>query len=361
MALRHMDSFQYGNPTNAAPKRFSYVYTVNAVGFQTIQTTGSRFGSDRWLDQGTGRNEHGCCQITLPGTSYTRLFIQFGYKCLSFGDGYPIPILGIMDGAGDSAAYQLTVFDDANTIKLYRGDRATLLASASTATTTGAWHQLEFDFLMDQSSGAVTMKLNGVSVLTYAGDTCATANTWANSVRLGGYSVSYYAATRCGYSDLIIMDDAQVNGHNYCNSLLGVRRVLAGFPTADGAYKQWSRSTGTSGFSNVDEMPANDDTDYNYTTVVGNKDTFVMPDGPAGVTIDAVQCVIYCKAADVAAAQMVGTTKSNSVDGDGVPVVIGPSYGWSASPIYEDPATNAAWLSTAFNAAEFGYKKYSQG
>lgn len=61
-------------------------------------------------------------------------------------------------------------------------------------------------------------------------------------------------------------------------------------PTSDGNYTQWTPSTGTSHFALVDETPCNGTTDYNSTTVVGNRDSYgvSLSSVPDGSTITAI-------------------------------------------------------------------------
>ena len=57
------------------------------------------------------------------------------------------------------------------------------------------------------------------------------------------------------------------------NTFLGSQIVEAVFPNSN-AQSNWSPSTGTNNAACVDENPSNDDTDYVYSTTVGNKDLY---------------------------------------------------------------------------------------
>src|SRR5262249_46814461 len=66
-------------------------------------------------------------------------------------------------------------------------------------------------------------------------------------------------------------------------------------PTSDGNYTQWTPSTGTSHFANVDETPCNGTTDYNSTTTVGSRDSYgvslsSVPNGATITQIDVQPC-----------------------------------------------------------------------
>ena len=45
-------------------------------------------------------------------------------------------------------------------------------------------------------------------------------------------------------------------------------------PVADGSYSSWTPKSGTTHYTQVDETPCNGTTDYNSTTVVGNRDSY---------------------------------------------------------------------------------------
>jgi hypothetical protein len=52
--------------------------------------------------------------------------------------------------------------------------------------------------------------------------------------------------------------------------------VLTGMPKADGAFTQWTPSTGTAHWSLVDETPCNGTTDYVSTNTTGQRDSYVV-------------------------------------------------------------------------------------
>jgi hypothetical protein len=68
---------------------------------------------------------------------------------------------------------------------------------------------------------------------------------------------------------------------------------------------------------------------------------------------------MYCKTDDGGAAMLKGFARSAGDDGEGTEVAAPSSYGYIDSYIYVDPDTSAAFDVTAFNAAEFGYKRES--
>lgn len=62
-------------------------------------------------------------------------------------------------------------------------------------------------------------------------------------------------------------------------------------PSSDGAYLQWTPSTGTTHYTLVDESTCNGTTDYNSTSTVGNRDSYgvSLASVPNGSTITAIE------------------------------------------------------------------------
>ncbi|MEK7608051.1 MAG: fibronectin type III domain-containing protein [Patescibacteria group bacterium] len=50
--------------------------------------------------------------------------------------------------------------------------------------------------------------------------------------------------------------------------------TVSGLPISNGTYSQWTPSTGSSHYTSVDEATCNGNTDYVYTTTVGNRDSY---------------------------------------------------------------------------------------
>lgn len=78
-------------------------------------------------------------------------------------------------------------------------------------------------------------------------------------------------------------------------ALFALASTASLLPTSDGAYLQWSPSTGSTHYTLVDESSCNGTTDYNYTNTVGNRDSYGLnlagiPDGSTITQIDITPC-----------------------------------------------------------------------
>ena len=102
------------------------------------------------------------------------------------------------------------------------------------------------------TGGSANVHVNGSSVISLTGvNTQATANPSANQVLL----TSNFGVNNINCDDLYVLNTSgSVN-----NDFLGECRVWMSLPTGDDArFKQWTPSTGTSHFANLDDANPND-------------------------------------------------------------------------------------------------------
>jgi hypothetical protein len=203
---------------------------------------------------------------------------------------------------------------------------------------------------IDNSTGAATVYINGVAVLTLTGlDTQVTANAYADVFTLGHLHNFNYIYN---VDDFVLMDDSGSS----CNDFLGDRGVYADVNSGAGSNADFTPSTG-SNEGNVDDATPNNDTDYNKSPNVGDKDSFVFPDLPDDVdSVDAVCIDIIAKKTDAGSRSLSGYAKSGGSDAVEDDHPLNTDYDHFQGHFTEDPATSAAWLPSAVNDAELGYK-----
>ena len=142
------------------------------------------------------------------------------------------------------------------------------------------------------------------------------------------------------------------------NDFLGDMKVETIFPSGNGNSNDWSSSSGGDNYTNVDENPPNDDTDYNYSTLSGNIDTFAFENlTTVSGSINGIQLNILARKDDAGTKIVKQVIRRGSVDY----VIENPHYMADAYAYYvdiveEDPSTSSDWTITGINAAEFGYK-----
>jgi hypothetical protein len=227
----------------------------------------------------------------------------------------------------------------------------TLLGTATVATLqVGVWSYLEVRMKCDGSTGTCIIRLNGIEVKNLTGlDTLYTSATLTRIALASRAS----AHQTLDYDDLVVMNTTgAVN-----NDFLGDVTVTALYPSGAGTTSGWTPSAG-SNYQNVDETPANDDTDYNSTATLNAKDTYAMQDCAAGADIRAVQILAAVRKGAEGPGQVKLVTRSSSTDYDGAAQGIGgTSYSYVREIRETDPATAAAWSESGWNAVEIGLKK----
>lgn len=143
---------------------------------------------------------------------------------------------------GTTAQCYVTLALDGSVLyaKAYRGD-GTLLGAATVGATHNAWIHWAAKATIDNSTGAITVKMNGTTVLALTNvDTQMSANAYATKV-----------GTRCEYSGSNICD--WVLSDDFFSNLV---RVVTLSPNADGADVAWTPSAGNR-YQCLDDLPAN--------------------------------------------------------------------------------------------------------
>lgn len=132
--------------------------------------------------------------------------------------------------------------------------------------------------------------------------------------------------------------------------------VVAIFPNGSGNYNQWNSGTPNAAhWQNVDETIPDSNTSYNICTSTGNKDSYMMQDIPAGVTVKALQSLIWAEK-DAAGPASIQTLYRNSAT-DQTGNTWFPSennYFYFREGNELSPFTGSSWTAGEINAMEFG-------
>ena len=230
----------------------------------------------------------------------------------------------------------------------------TSLGTSSAGITAAAYNYLELDTSIHDSTGAITMKINGVSVLSLSsqdtrngGSGVITNISLAGANSTGPPGFSGYG----DFDDFYLLDTT--GGTN--NSFLGDVRVQAIFPTGAGNYTQWTPSAG-SNYQCVDENPATDDTDYNSSATANQKDSFAFGDvTPTSGTVYGVQVNVVCRKDDAGSRSLRSLNRLSGTDANATAQTIGSSYANYAF-IHETKPGGGSFSITDVNNSEFGYE-----
>lgn len=218
------------------------------------------------------------------------------------------------------------------------------------APTTDTWYLIEMHLKM-ADAGTVELRVNGVSLGTWDGDTKPGAD-----IALTSFSIaSYLGVNSSSYHDDTAIND--VSG-SVDNSWCGDGRVIALRPNGAGDSTQWT-PVSASNYLDVDEVTPDDDTTYVSTATVGNKDLYALEDAtiPTSAVIQRVwvSAVARKTAEDADNVQLglkAGTTEAWSTDR-----TLSTAYQLHHGPEYTtNPDDSAAWEDADLDSLQAGIK-----
>lgn len=230
----------------------------------------------------------------------------------------------------------------AGIIYLYRGDAATLVAQSATgAITPSTWHCIEVRLLVHDSTGLCQIRVDGVQVIGFAGDTQAGSNAQVTNVmdvQLTGVTPGHFG------------DDYMVRDDGWCG--IGGLHILT--PTANGTDTDWTPSAGNA-YECVDEIPPST-ADYISEDKTGaGRHLFAMSNLPAEIdVVTAVQVSSFIHVPSASSIQVGQAVKS------GATTDVATGQGVSVTPRLQDdiwdddPNTASEWTVSAVNALEAG-------
>ena len=309
-----------------------------------------------------------CSIVTTAGRFHTSFASRGGVTSLNIGSAAETPIIGTggrwlhfwTEGWGGSAGqlgavFKITSADNASvvflgngTIQIRRGSAqvGTLLAVGSFNPQVAHWMAIEANL---QTTGQVTVYVDGVQVAQFVGDTANNSDDW-DQVEFD--PTNSFNRT---IDDIIVTTAAEGQLSEFFLPLL--------LPTGNDVIGSGAGSTGGAGtFANVDELPPDGGTSYNEFTAGGTDRYTAANLGYTPATIHSVT-VMNQAARDgtITAAQTVCATDTG---GGGPTEALGTSTGLGAAGVYVpwqdtfnvDPNTAAAWTITGLDDLRIGVK-----
>jgi len=242
---------------------------------------------------------------------------------------------------------------------VFRSDGAILLTSGTPAGTvldtytgafpvTNTWYAFEIEVAINNTTGSWAVRKNGNTVndrATGSLDTQNSANAYANKLTVG-----MQAAVNSHEIDDLYWRSSAATG-----TFLGDLRAYTRAPASDAAV-QFSRTTGASNFSCVDEPQQNTTTDYVFDSVVGHSDLYgIAPIASTPLTTYAVTTRAYMIKSDAGTRTAAVQLKSGATTVASPTVVLTPSnWQWAWRHDVTDPATGSAWTAAAVNTVNIG-------
>jgi hypothetical protein len=235
-------------------------------------------------------------------------------------------------------------------VRLYRGNTV-IDESPKYVYSLREWFYIEVKCRFSDSTGSWELRVNSRTVRTASGlNTIQSANNYANRLALSAGN-----GNQQWIDDLYVCDTSgSVN-----NDFLGDIKVVTILPNADGSHTGWTPSSGTSHYAVVNETPANDDTNYLYTSTVGATDTENFQDITLTGSIRGILQLACIRKDDAGARSAALICRVGTTDYEGPEVSLGNSYTYLKQIRETNPATGSPWTVADINAAQFGVRMKS--
>lgn len=293
------------------------------------------------------------------GEALTEVFIGFAFYCDDLPNSESV---GTTDGG--LAGVALCCIRDASNgrqirvllgtdgaLEVRRG--TTVLGRSLPVIGAGAYQHIEIYAKASNTVGAVEIRVDEVTKLNLTGiDTVETAN-----VEFSQFAI-YHELRGGGDPAFPTLDIADVyvndttSDGSACDTWIGDCKSGCLMVNADTAQADFTKSTGTVGYTLLDETPAND-SDYIETTSATAESDFGLENGPASLSeILTVRPFIRAYKDDAGTCTVAPNMKSAGTKGtvDDQPITTAPAYYDSNVPL--DPDTGVPWVAAGLNAAE---------
>lgn len=334
MALLFMDGFDVSD--------YATKYSVINSGAGFSSTTSTRFTSGSALQRGF--NSAGELWRTIPASA--TVICGFAFMYTNNYPAYPANILVISGDNTVTDHISIVTGDTANTLWVRRG--GTVLFTAANVTV-NVWHYLELKATINSTTGAVELRIDGIPVGSFSGNTKnGGTNSSVDTIKLGGSGNN--TSINITRDDLYVLDDT---GPAPYNNYLGDVRVFSLSPNGAGASTQWTPDTGVN-YTRVNEVPYSA-ANYVQSQTTGQRDTYLLADLPAGVTnIYGVQGNVIAKRTDAGNISLKPVLKSGATLAYGPTTALITSDTVISTLQATDPATSTAWTISGVNALEAG-------
>jgi hypothetical protein len=251
---------------------------------------------------------------------------------------------------GESNVSHINIIRNADHSFTVKRGATTILTTGPGLFTVGAWYFLEAKVVIDDTVGSVVLRVNGVVVGTFSGDTRnggADALVYLLQINNGDGS----AVNAIHLDDIYIL-----NGAGAVNSdFIGDCSIYTLYPNGNGALSQFVGSDGNSvdNYLLVDEPGTPDTADYVGSGVDGNIDTYAFADVATGSVLG-VSHSSYVAKSDTGSRTLRQVTRIAAANYVGADQGLGTTYAAVRRVMEVSPATGVAWTLAELNGAEFG-------
>jgi hypothetical protein len=285
-------------------------------------------------------------------------FVGFFFRVKEFPIG-GARIISIFDSSGSNRQMYLFVTEFG---KIQLADSANaIIATATRRIVPDAWYHFELKFAIKNSIAAddVILKIDGEEHINLPAttDTQSQPTDSVQFIELAGSN----PIADLNFSHFWILDD---NG-SFANDFIGpTGRIELLHPVGNGNYSQFVGSDGNSvnNFELVDELDPDDDTTYVESSVVSERDSYMLTNlagTPLAGNIEAVQLITKAKkeggTEPRTAKHFVRISSTDFDQGSGKSLTDG-AYTWFFDIMADNPNTAARWTATQVDALEVGVK-----
>ena len=255
--------------------------TLDSFSGMTAVTTQKRTGAYSAYASASGHWGN----ILLPA-SYGEIYIRFGFRPTgSSGGGGGGPYFLRMSDANFVNHLQFSYATSSGLISVKRPSDT--IATSTVPLINNIWNCIEMHIIIDDSTGVVAMKVEGVLGINFSGDTRNYGLASVKVIGLGqGRDPGDYWGLAYGYYDDFVVNDTS---GNYNNSWPGLGGVISLPVSGTGDHTGLTPSTGDN-YACVDEIPASD-TDYVFSDTADVYDLYALDTSaiPAHCTVAAVK------------------------------------------------------------------------
>ena len=257
-------------------------------------------------------------------------------------------------GDGGSTTHLTVNYSATGALQLRRGEGSgTVLATSTQRVLDSVWHYLEIEATIADAGGIAKVRLNGVEVINFTGDT-RNGGTSTNIDGLGcGRGTG--AGASISLDDVYVCDDS---GSAPYNTYLGDVTIPFRLANGNGVLSQWVGSDGnsTDNYLLVDETAPNT-TDYVASDVPGDRDLVTVQDMTSTTgSVLAAQTVVYGAKSDAGAAnvKMIQRASTGTVVADAVGQPLSTTYATYGGEIRVLDPDSTAWTHAKINSLEVG-------
>jgi hypothetical protein len=320
------------------------VMTQNAQG--TIKTDFVSGGAYSYAGVGFGADDNRNGGILLA-SQQVEFYVRFHFYRTASTDR------GILSFWSPNNVAQLVLDSSAGKLRFTRGWNGTVLATAAQSLVLNTWHLVEVHVKIDGTVGVVECRIDGSA--SGQGIAATSSLNTKNDGATANVQYLYLPDDQGRYDDLAVNDvTGSVN-----NTWIGEGKIVGLVPTAAGDVTTLNNQVGSAThWQNVDEVPPNDATDYNYddaATGTNHYDLYNLTDPSNVGSVNAIQTWIRAQKSDAGTGNIRFVHKTQSTEyRDAADIALTLSWAYYTQIRELNPNTGVAWTATDLTNLQAG-------